>query len=168
MKKRYWYSLLFAIPGFFVAVIIFFFLVGALAGFLWLFVFGDEVWPSSVETILAILSFFTFFVIWGALIARGFFVGLRLESDPVMNMNHVMLAIALTIAPIAIILLHQMSVGNIGPKPDSILCSEFCTAKGYYASGMPAQNSGERICSCYSDSGGESLELPIDKIVSGQ
>jgi len=165
VKKRYLYSLLFAIPGFFIAAIISIAVFGAAAGFLWIYVYGDMPWPSSIEKLLPIISALTLLVLWVISIVIGFTIGKKLEKDQVSSTKHILISLALTIAPITIIFLHQLSVGNIGQKYDSLRCSEFCSKSGYSGSGMPPRNSGERNCFCYDDSGNKIKEIPIDNIV---
>src|SRR5215213_5067053 len=97
MKKRYLYALLFGLPGFFVAGIISLFVFGALVGFLWLFVFGDDPWPSSSERILSILLVLTFLILWIGSIALGYYAGRRLEQNPAWNQNHILLSAGLTL-----------------------------------------------------------------------
>jgi len=164
MKKRYLYAWLFGLPGFFVAGIISLFVFGALVGFLWLFVFGDDPWPSSPERILSILLVLTFLILWIGSIALGYYAGRRLEQNPAWNQNHILLSAGLILLFILFILLQQWSVGNIGPKSDSMLCSDYCSTEGYAGSGMPPQNSGDRICSCYDASGKEVLKTPVDSL----
>ena len=166
MKKRYLYSLLFAIPGFFISVIISFVVFGSVAGFFWIYIFGDKSWPSSIEKILLILFVMVFLILWVTSITIGFIAGKKLEKDPALNMKHILVSSGITIAPILLIILHQLSVGNIGPKYDNILCSEFCSEKGFSGSGMPPRNSGEKNCSCYDNSGMEIIKVPIDSIIS--
>jgi hypothetical protein len=55
MKKRYLHALLFGIPGVFI--------VGVILGVLWLFIFGDDPWPLTPETILSILLVLTFLIL---------------------------------------------------------------------------------------------------------
>jgi hypothetical protein len=116
MKKRYLYSILFGIPGFFVSLIISFVIFGVAAGILWIYVFGDNPWPSSIEKILPILFALTFLTVWIASITIGYVTGKKLESDPVMNKNHILVSGGLTVMFILFIALQQLSVGNIGPK----------------------------------------------------
>ena len=68
---------------------------------------------------------------------------------------------------VLLIVMQQLSVGNIGPKSDSVLCSDFCVQKGYAGSGMPPINSGDRSCSCFDSSGREVLKVPMDSIDPG-
>jgi hypothetical protein len=167
MKKRYLYSILFGIPGFFVSLIISFVIFGVAAGILWIYVFGDNPWPSSVEKILPILFALIFLMVWITSIAVGYVIGKKLEKDPALNKAHILVSGGLTVMFILLIALQQLSVGNIGPKSDDTLCSEFCTRQGYSGSGMPPRNSGERSCSCYDNFGNEVLKVPLDNIDSG-
>jgi len=166
MKKRYLYALLFAVPGFFISLVISFAVFGVTAGFLWLYVFGDNPWPAVTEKVLPVLLAGTFLSLWVVLIAAGFNVGKRLEVEPGLNKQHLIISAALTLAPVLFIVLHQFSVGNLAPKTDSLLCSDFCREKGYPASGLPPKNTAVRECICY-DSGQEALRVPLDSIISG-
>jgi hypothetical protein len=164
MKKRYLYVLLFGIPGLFVAGIISILLFGAFAGILWLYVFGDTPWPAYAETILSIFFILSVLTIWAVTIVLGFVVGKRREHDRLLNRKHVLISAGLTAMFILLMLLQQFSVGNLGPRSDSVLCSDFCTRHGYAGSGMPPEDSGERICSCFDSSGNEGLVVPLDHI----
>ena len=78
MKKRYLYALLFGIPGFFLAGIVSLFVFGAVLGFLWLFVFGDNPWPLTPESVLSVLLVLTFLILWIGSIFAGYRVGIGL------------------------------------------------------------------------------------------
>jgi hypothetical protein len=164
MKKRYVYALLLGIPGLFIAGTLAILAFGALAGILWLYVYGDNPWPSYVEPLTSILFVLAVLVLWIVFIVLGYVVGKRLEKDPVLNRNHVLISIGFTVMFLLLIVLQQWSVGNIGPKSESVLCSEFCIQHGYSGSGIPPQNSGDRTCSCYDDSGSEALKVPLDRL----
>lgn len=164
MKKRYIYSLLFAIPGLFIALIISLVVFGAGAGILWLFVFGDNPWPAAAEQTLPVIFALTFLIMWIGLMAVGYQTGKRLEKESALNTSHVLISMGLTAMFIMFILLQQWSIGNIGPKSDSIICGDFCAEKGYSGSGMPPPISGDRTCSCYDNSGNEALKVPLDSI----
>jgi hypothetical protein len=162
MKKRYLYVLLFGLPGLFVAGILSILLFGAVAGILWLYVFGDNPWPSYAEAVLSILFALSVMAIWAAIIVLGYVAGKRLESRPGLNRSHILASVGLTLIFLLLILFQQWSLGNLGTQSDTVLCSEFCARHGYAGSGMPPRNSGERICSCYDDSGNEALRIPLD------
>jgi hypothetical protein len=164
MKKRYLYALLFGIPGFFIAGISALVAFGAMMGVLWLFVFGDNPWPASTDAIISVLLISTFLVLWVGFIILGYVVGKRLESDPALNRNHVLLSAVLTGLFLLFLFFQQWSVGNLGPKSDSTLCSDYCLAQGYSGSGTPPQDSGDRTCSCYDRSGNEALKIMLDQI----
>ena len=164
MKKRYLYALLFGIPGLFIAGIISIVAFGAFAGVLWIYVFGDNPWPSYAEQLLSIVFVLTVLTLWIASTVLGYVVGKRLEKDPALNRNHVLISAGLTALFLLLILFQQWSVGNLGPKSDTLLCSEFCARHGYSGSGMPPQNTHDRICSCFDDAGNEVLVVPLDSI----
>lgn len=162
MKKRYLYSLLFGLPGLFIAGILSILGFGGLAGILWLYVFGDNPWPSYVEPLTAVLFIVSVLGIWAAFLALGYGIGRRLESDPVLDRNHILVSAGLTVMFLLMIVFQQFSVGNFGPKSDSVLCSEFCIQHGYSGSSLPPEDSGNRTCSCFDSSGNEVLTIPLD------
>ncbi len=164
MKKRYLYALLFGLPGLIAAGILSVFGFAALTGLLWLFVFGDNPWPVYSEWILSIFFVLTVLVLWMIFIVLGYIIGMRLEKDPTLNRTHILISAGLTLAFILLLVFHQWSVGNLGPKSDSALCSDFCSLHGYSGSGMPAEITGDRTCSCYDDSGDEVLRIPLDHL----
>jgi hypothetical protein len=164
MTKRYLYSILFGIPGFFVSLILSFLIFGALAGILWLFVFGDDPWSSSTDIILPLIFAVVFFVIWIALIYVGYIYGRKAEADPVQNKTHILISGGITITFIFFIVLQQFSVGNLGPKTNSELCGDFCNQQGYSSSGMPSDDSGNKTCSCFDEEGSEVLKVPLESV----
>lgn len=168
MKKRYLYSFLFGIPGFIASAIISFVVFGFSAGFLWLFVFGDNPWPSLIEAVLSILFALVFLTAWIASLAAGYVIGKQLEGNPVSNKKPVLVSIGATMILVFFIVFHQLRVGNIGPKSETVRCSEFCTQKGYSASSMPPRDSGDRSCRCLGNSGIEMIDVLIDSIDAGK
>jgi hypothetical protein len=164
MKKRYLYALLFGIPGFFVSAIASLFVFGGLLGILWIYIFGDNPWPSSIEGTFSTLLISVFLLVWAGSITLGYGIGRKLEKDPVLNKQHVLISAGLAALFILFIVFQQVSVGNIGPKSDGVLCSEYCSSQGFSASGMPSQDSDDRTCSCYDDLGNEALKTPLDGI----
>lgn len=165
-KKRYLYSFLFGLPGFFVSLITAFAAFGMTTGFLWVFVYGDTVWPQATESALTTLFSLTFLLLWSAFIAAGFVYGSRCEDNAVLNKRHIWISVSATILPIGFIILHQSSVGNIAKASDSKLCSDFCSAKGYSASGIPPKNSAETNCSCYAGDGRENITVSMDAVIN--
>jgi hypothetical protein len=164
MKKRYLYALLFGMPGLFLAGMISVFVFAALTGILWLYVLGDNPWPSYVEPILAALFLLTVLAFWIASILIGYIVGRKLEKNPQLNKMHIWLSAGLTLLFVLLIVFHQWSVGNPSPRSDSALCSNFCTQHGYSGSGMPPEISGDRTCSCYDESGNAIMRIPLDHL----
>lgn len=164
MKKRFIYAILLGIPGFFIAGLISLFVFGASMGVLWLFVFGDDPWPSSTDVVLVFTLIVIFLLSWAGIIFGGYTLGRRLEADPVLNKNHVLLSAGVTLLFILLIVFQQWSVGNLGPRSDSVLCSDYCIQQGYAGSGMPPRDSGDRTCSCYDSSGREAIKMPLDEI----
>ena len=164
MKKRYFYALLFGIPGLFVAGITSIVFFGGLVGILWTFVFGDNSWPAAIQIIVSILFLLVSLVLWIGFLIAGYLIGRRLETDPVLNRHHVLISGGLTLLFILLIVLYQWNIGNLGPNSDSMLCNDFCTQHGYPGSGMPPGNSGNRMCSCYDDSGNEVWTIPLDHL----
>lgn len=165
MRKRYIYSILFGVPGFLISLIISFIIFGMVTGLLWLYFFGDNPWPQTTEKTLPLFLVLMFFLLWIALITVGYIIGKNLEQEPGVNKKHVVVSLILTITPLLLIVIHQVRVGNIGPRSDSILCSDFCSQNGYSASGMPPIKSGQEVCTCYDEFGNEALKVPINDIV---
>ena len=167
MKKRYLYALLFGIPGLLVAGLIAIVIFTGVMGILWLYVFGDDAWPAYTEQVVSSLFVFIVIVLWLTSIVVGYAIGKRFENDPPLNRNHILTSMALTIMLLLLMLFQQWRVGTLGPKSDSVICSDFCTQHGYSGSGMPPQISGDRTCSCYDSSGNETLKVPLESIGLG-
>ncbi|HJS20238.1 MAG TPA: hypothetical protein VJ785_15935 [Anaerolineales bacterium] len=164
MKKRYVYSLLFGIPGLLLAGLVSIVLFGSLMGFLWLFVFGDDPWPSYIEQIVPVLFVLSVLVVWFVFIVTGYVIGRSLEKDPVLNRNHFLISAAVTLLFILLIAVRQWSVENIGSAADSVQCSDFCTLHGFSGSSLPPGSSADRICSCFDSSGNEAMRIPLDHL----
>ena len=164
MKKRYLYALLFGLPGLFIAGIISIFVFAGLTGILWLYVFGDNPWPSYTEAVLSSLFVVSVLIIWFVSLALGYWIGKSLEKDPAVNRTHILISAGLTLLFSLLIAIQQWNAGNLGPQSESVLCSDFCTMHGYSGSGMPPQISGDRTCSCYDSSGNEVLRIPLDHL----
>ncbi len=166
MKKRYLYSILFGIPGLLLSGLFALLIAGFAAGVLWIFVFGDNPWPSIVETALPVLIALVFLTVWIAFTAIGFVIGKRLESDPILNKKHILASIIATLLPILFFLFYQLSVGNVGPESAGIRCDDYCLKQGYSASSVSPQNAGSQTCSCLDSLGREKLKVPLDTLKS--
>jgi hypothetical protein len=164
MKKRYIYTILFGIPGFMISALIAWIVAGTAAGALWIFVFGDNPWPASVDKILPVLLVVVFLAIWIVLLTAGFLIGKRLERHPEINKNHIWISIGVVVAIGLGFGLFQLRAGNIGPQSEGARCSEYCSQKGYSASSMPPLNSGDRTCSCLDEFGNAVITVPLENI----
>ncbi len=161
MKKRYIYALMFGVPGFFIALLVALAVFGAVAGGMWLFMFGDDPWPEAVVRLMPLFFGIVLLAVWTLVVIQGFLLGKRHEAEAEFNRKHLTIAVVLTVVPILLILLQQWSVGNLGPKSDGELCSDFCLERGYNGSGMPPRNSDDRSCYCLDDNGHEMIRIPI-------
>ena len=151
-KRRYLYVLLFAAPTFLLALIAGVMLLGASAGVLWLFVFGDGPWPSEADTLLTSLFVLGTAAFWIAQLSVAYAVGKREETKVSLNKTHVLISVGATMALAALIALRMSGVG-FGGLPDSLVCADHCLATGATGSGMPPRDSGDRTCSCYDAEG---------------
>lgn len=164
MKKRTIYTLLFLVPGLFVSLLITFSVFAGVYGALWLFVFGDNTWPDWTTRVAPALMLVVFSSIWIGAIVTGFLVGKKMEAAPGFDIRHLWISLGATLLPIVIMLLHQLSVGNLGPKSDGQLCSEYCSALGYDMSNMSPRDLGEQTCSCLGPKGEEEVTLSIEDL----
>ena len=161
MRRRSLYVLLFGAPALLVALFASLFLFGAAAGFLWLFVFGDNPWPEAAGFGLGAGFVAAFLAIWMALLGVAFAVGRREEEQPVLNKKHVALAVGSTVLLLIAATLHQRGVGNVGAPTRETACTDFCRAKGFSGSGMPPRNTGSNQCSCYDATGREAIKTDL-------
>ena len=168
MKKRLLYALLFGIPGILWSLLVAGIIFGVLSGILWLFIYGDSAWPQSAGRMLSVAFLLVFVSACVAFLVAGYVFGKKLEAQPGFNRNHVMLSMGATVLPVVLAILHQFSVGNIGPQPDTVVCADFCAGKGYSGSGMPPRDTGERTCFCLDGHGVEVDRVPLDSINRGQ
>jgi hypothetical protein len=166
MKRRYLYVLLFSVPAFLASSLIAFVLFGTAAGVLWLFVLGDNPWPSSANTLLVAMLILTWMTSWVVFMSIAYVAGKQQEGHAALNAKHVMVSAGATALLVLLIVLHQWSVGNIGTKTDTVLCSEFCQGKGFAGSGMPPRNTGAATCSCFDAQGREAVKVPIGDVTA--
>ena len=109
--------------------------------------------------LLLIIFAVSFLAAWIAFMATGYAVGRKLEAEPGFNSKHVLASTGLALLLIALITLHQISVGNALIKTETARCSDFCKRNGFAASGMPPKDSGDSSCSCYDSEGHEIMKL---------
>ena len=164
MKKRYIYTLLFLVPGFIASTLVVSALFAGILEMLWLFVFGDSTWPAWTEQVTPVVMLVVFFCLWIGTTVAGYIVGKRLESEPGINASHVWMSLGATLLPIIIISLHQISIGNLGPKSNAELCGEYCSDLGFAMSSIPPQNSGEQTCRCLGQYGEMEMSVPINEL----
>lgn len=161
MHRGWVYVLLFALPALLVSGIAALALFGAAAGVLWLFAFGDNPWPQAAETALGVGFGAAWLSFWLALLALAFFRGKRSAAGAPLGRRDVLAALGVTIGAAGVILLHQRSVGNLGPVSDGERCSNFCDRKGFSGSSMPPRMTGLATCSCVDAQGREALTIPL-------
>lgn len=164
MKRRHLYLLVFALPALLASGAVALALFGAVAGLVWLFVFGDNPWPSSVEKMLVALTLLAFAAAWLGLLSRAYAFGKTQEQVNAPVTRHVAIAAAMTALLLFLAVAYQWRVGNIGPKDDGMLCSEFCAEKGFAGSGMPPRNQGAPTCTCFDAQGREAVKVPITEV----
>ncbi len=136
----------------------------AVYGVLWIYVFGDNTWPAWPGRVMAVNMLILFSGIWVGATVTGYLVGKKMEALPGLNIRHIWISLGATLLPIVIVVLHQLSIGNLGPKSDGQLCSEYCSNLGYSASSMPPRDSGDLTCSCLGQRGEVKSTIPIDEL----
>ena len=164
MENKYLYSLLFAVPGFFVALTISFIIFGAGAGFLWIYIFGDNPVSSSLSSLIGVLAvvfiIIIFLIFWIIFIAIGFSVGKKIGNDKILKRRHILFSGIVTLLFILFIVFN-FDIVRLAPKSDSDLCSDMC--KGYSTSSLSPKNSGQRTCSCLDNSGKTVISAPLKR-----
>ncbi|MEO7391002.1 MAG: hypothetical protein ABIU58_02440 [Ramlibacter sp.] len=166
MKQRHLYVLLFAVPALLVALVPGVIAVAAVAGGLWLFVYGDNAWPPVAQTVLVATGGITSLALWIWLLSIAYIRGRRREAEDPRQPLPVALAAGTTFGVIALVALHQWSVGNVGPKPDSMVCAEYCSSLGFAGSAMPPRDAGPARCSCLDAKGRETPPVLLQDAAS--
>lgn len=115
MKARYSYPLLFLLPSAMAALLVAAVVVGAGAGVLWIFVYGDNPWPKSAETALMILATAVSALTLVVLIAAAYSFGKKRELAGGLSRRHIVVAASISVLIPALVLFHQWQVGNLGP-----------------------------------------------------
>lgn len=113
MKTRYSYPLLFLLPSAMVAFLAAFAVVGAGAGVLWIFVYGDDPWPESSGPALMTLAVIVSLATLASLMLASYSYGKQREPDG-MARRHVAWVVGISFLLPSLVLLHQWQVGNLG------------------------------------------------------
>jgi hypothetical protein len=164
MRRRHLYVLLFALPTFLLALVAGGMLLGAAAGLLWLFVFGDDPWPSAADTLLTTIFIVATLALWIAQLAVAYAVGRREEGRHALNRSHVLASVGATIVLGGLIAVRLFGLGTAASRTDTMICADHCSSRGFSGSGMPSRDSGDRTCSCYDAQGQESVRVPFESI----
>lgn len=114
MKARYSYPLLFLLPCTVVALLAAFVVVGAGAGVLWIFVYGDNTWPKAAGTALMSIAVASSAATLALLLYAGYSYGKNSESAGGLARRHVVWAILFSILLPALVLLREWQVGAFG------------------------------------------------------
>ena len=165
MRKRFQYVLLFGIPGLVIASVFAMVVAASAAGVLWLFVFGDNRWPSQSTVYVLAPAVVAFVSVWGTAMYVGYSTGKRLESGLTRRLDrrHVLLSAVTTLLPMLLIAGHQLRAAVASPT-DSIRCLDHCKQQGANGSELsPDATNGKYTCSCFE--GGKSvLRIPLDAL----
>jgi hypothetical protein len=160
--------LLFAVPIALAAMVVAFVAFGMAAGSIWLFVAGDNAWPAGTDTVLVAVFVLAFAGTAAALVRLAYIAGKRREGEESGNARPALVAGGATALLVLAMAAYQWHVGNIGPKVDSLVCSEYCAAKGFSGSSMPPRNAGTATCGCIDAHGHEAIRTPMDRIGTGK
>jgi hypothetical protein len=114
VKARYSYPLLFLLPSAMIAVLAAFVVVGAGAGVLWIFVYGDDPWPESTNSVLMAIATITSVLTFATLVALSYFFGKNRETKGSLCRSHAVVALGVSVGFPLLVALHQWQVGNIG------------------------------------------------------
>lgn len=119
MKARYSYPLLFLLPSAMAAAAVALLVVAVGSGVLWIFVFGDDPWPSAANTALTSAAACTAIVTFVWLLTLTYRTGKRRESAGGLHRSHALLALGLSVGLPFLALLHQWQVGNLAANSAS-------------------------------------------------
>ncbi|MCK8115385.1 hypothetical protein [Anaerosoma tenue] len=114
MKARYSYLLLFLVPSAMIAFLVMAFTVGAGAGALWIFVYGDSPWPESSRTLLAVFGAVVFIATLAMLLVASFRYGKRREGFKGLSKGHAITAVGISVLIPLLILLRLWSGWHLG------------------------------------------------------
>jgi hypothetical protein len=134
-------------------------LFGAAAGVLWIFVYGDDPWPSAAGNALTAMLVLTCVTLWAVFLSVAYVAGKRQEAHATLNARHVMASLGATALLLALVVSHQWREGNIGAQSDDVLCAVFCHGWGFAGSGMPPRDAG--AATCIDAQGREAVKVPM-------
>lgn len=154
------YPLVYAVPALMVAAIAMVVATVAIAGVLWVFVFGDDTWPSFVRDLAPVFMATVLGIGWLVLLAVAYRRGRQEEARGAFDRKHLLVSAGAAAGLVLLVLLHQRSVGNIGPRSDSLACNVYCSDKGFAASRFPQDGT----CRCMRVTGPEVLNVPMDDV----
>ena len=157
MRRRYTYLLLFALPALLASLLAgTIVLVFTLAVF-WVFVFGDDTWPTYANVLMAVFSVGAFTATFCVLLYHAYVEGRRQEDKAGLGRRPVAYAMAATLALLIVPALygwHSSQNADTGP---AAACARDCAARGFAGSGIPPRDSGDRTCTCYGPDGPKSF-----------
>jgi hypothetical protein len=110
MKRRYLYALMYSVPALVLSAVVMVVVTVAVAGILWIFVLGDNPWPSSINRYSPIFMFVVLATVWLMLLRLAYDWGRRQEAQPSLNMKHVYSAFGSTAILILAIVLQYRGV----------------------------------------------------------
>jgi len=112
VKARYSYPLLFLVPSAMIAFLAMAATVGAGAGALWIFVYGDDPWPESSRTLLLVLGLIAFIATLALLLVAGFVYGKRREGCGGLAKRHAVAAVGISVLVPLLVLLQLWRGGH--------------------------------------------------------
>ncbi len=118
MLLRYSYALLGALLGLVAGYALTLFIMGALAGFFWILIFGDNTWPSWVGAVMATIAFVSFFGTFGLCTVFGFQHGSKLEKMPDQTKlhqkarRHLVIGFVILVFAAGLVFIRMMSLRN--------------------------------------------------------
>jgi hypothetical protein len=134
--------ILLAVPCFLLSLLPALFITGAVAGFLWLFVYGDNPWPDLADIVIA-SAFLLSWVSAGTLLTLGLIRHPRVRNLPTSKLT--VAAALLSLFAVATIAYHQWSIGNLDPSNP---CLIQCREAGHPAGMTAIDEQGHETCTC--------------------